>query len=72
MLTRGGVAQWVARLTPNRCGYLSVVSSSPIKGPVVSLSKTLYSHCLVLVVSRNGFERDLHMQIIACFTTKIN
>ena len=30
--------------------------------PVVSLSKKLYSNCLVLVGSRNGFERDLHKQ----------
>ena len=32
---RGGVAQWVARLTSN----VEVVGSSPIKGPVVSVSK---------------------------------
>jgi len=48
------------------------VSSSPIKGPVVSLSKKLYSNCLVLVGSRNGFERDLHKQKIASFTIKLN
>ena len=35
---------------------------APSKGPVVSLSKRLYSNCLVLVGSRNGFERDLHKQ----------
>ena len=29
------------------------------KGPVVSLSKRLYSYCLELVGSRNGFERDI-------------
>ena len=34
---RGGVAQWVARLT----GNVEVVGSKPIKGPVVSLSKKL-------------------------------
>ena len=33
---------------------------APSKATVVSLSKKLYSHCLVLVGSRNGFERDLH------------
>ena len=40
-------------------GCLSVVSSSPIKG---------YPHCLVLVLvgSRNGFEREFHNR------TKIN
>jgi len=32
------------------------------------LSKKLYDNCLVLVGSRNGFERDLHKQTIACFT----
>jgi len=36
-----------------------------------SLSKKLYSHCLVLVGSRNGFKRDLHKQIIACFTIEL-
>ena len=35
---------------------------APPKAPVVSLSKKLYSHCLVLIGSRNGFERDLHKQ----------
>ena len=44
---RGGVAQWVASLTCN----VEVVGSSPIKGPVVSLSKKLYPYCLVLVGS---------------------
>ena len=41
------------------------------KAPAVSLSKKLYSPCLVLVGSRNGFERDLHKQIIACFTIEL-
>ena len=49
-------------------GYLSVVSSNSIKGPVVSLSKKLYSNCLVLVGSRNGFEPDVNKQKNACFT----
>ena len=44
---------------------------APSKAPLVSLSKKLYSHCLVLVGSRNGFERDLHKQILACFTIKL-
>jgi len=45
--------------------------SREFEAPVVSLSKKLYSHCIVLVGSRNGFERDLHKQIIACFTIKL-
>ena len=53
---RGSVAQWVARLTRNR--WMHVRASS--KAPIVSLSENLYSHCLVLVGSRNEFERDLH------------
>ena len=59
---RGGVAQWAPRLTRN----VEVVGSSPSKAPVVSLSKKLYPCCLVLVGSRNGFERDNHNR------TKIN
>ena len=31
---------------------------APSKAPVVSLSKKLYPYCLVLVGSRNRFERD--------------
>ena len=52
-------------------GYLSVVSSSPIKAHVVSLSKKLYSNCLGLVGSRNGFERDLHKQNMSYFTIEL-
>ena len=44
----------------------------PSKAPAVSLSKKLYPHCLLLVGSRNGFERDLHKQIIVCFTIEIS
>ena len=44
---------------------------APSKAPVVSLSKTFYSHCLVLVGSRNGFERDLHEKKCACFTIEL-
>ena len=36
---------------------------APSKAHVVSLSKKLYSNCLVLVGSRNGFEQYLHKQI---------
>jgi len=38
------------------------VSLNPIKGSLVSLSKKHFPHCLVLVGSRNRFERDLHKQ----------
>ena len=44
---------------------------APSNAPVVSLSKKLCSNCLVLVGSRNGFEHDLHKQIIACFTIEL-
>jgi len=37
----------------------------------ISLSKKLYSNCLVLVGSRKRFERDLHKQIIDCFTIEL-
>ena len=43
MSLRGGVVQWVARLTRN----VEALGSSPIKGPDVSLSKKLYPHWLV-------------------------
>ena len=33
------------------------------KAPVVSLSKKLYPYCLVLVGSRNGFERDFTIEL---------
>ena len=54
-----GVAQWVARLTRN----VEVVDSSPIKGTVVYLSKKLYPCCLVLVGSRNVFERNFTIDL---------
>ena len=40
-----------------------VVGSSHIKGPVVSLSNKLYPYCLVLVGSRNGFEREFTIEL---------
>ena len=55
LLSRGGVAQWVARLARN----VEIVSSSP----VVSSSKKLYPYCLVLVGSRNGFECDFTIEL---------
>ena len=64
--------QWVARLTRDR--WISVNREfEPHQRPqlFVSLSKKLYSHCLVLVGSRNRFERDLHKQMIACFTIEL-
>ena len=57
--TKGGVTQWVARLTRN----VEVVGSSPIKAPVVSLSKKRYPYCLVLIGSMNGFERDFTIEL---------
>jgi len=47
---------------------------APSRSPVVSLSKKLYSHCLVLVGSRNGLKRDLHKHKNCLFhnRTKIN
>ena len=36
---------------------------APSKAPVVSLSKKLYSYCLVLVGSRNGFEHDFTIEL---------
>ena len=54
-----------------KCLYLSalllllrLVSNCILYAHVVSGSKTLYPYCLVLVGSRNGFERD--------FTIKLN
>jgi len=43
------------------------------KAPAVSFSKKLYSYCLVLVGSRNGFEHDFtifklkHVKGSCCF-----
>ena len=36
---------------------------APSKAPVVSLSKKLYPYCLLLVCSRNGFEREFTIEI---------
>ena len=38
---------------------------------VYSENNKVTSNCLVLVGSRNGFERDLHNQKMACFTIKL-
>ena len=56
-LTRGGVAQWVARQT--RDGWIPVSREvrAPSKAAVVSLGKNFYSHCLE--------------QVIACFTIEL-
>ena len=59
---RGGVAQWVARLTPDR--WIPVSREFEPQQRLVSLSKKHYPHWLVLVGSRNGFERDLHKQAL--------
>ena len=55
----GGVEQWVARLTRN----VEFEGSSPIKATVVSLSKKFYHCCLLLVGSRNGFKRDITIEL---------
>jgi len=47
----------VARLTRN------AEVRTPSKAPVVSLSKKLYPYCLVLVGSRNGFEREFTTEL---------
>ena len=52
---RGAVG--IARLTCDRC--------------FSEQDTTLYSNCLVLVGSRNEFERDLHKQKITCFTIEL-
>ena len=36
---------------------------APSKSPVVSLSKKFYPYCLVLVGSKNGFERDFTIEL---------
>ena len=36
---------------------------APSESPVVSLSKKLYPYCLVLVGSKNGFERDFTIEL---------
>ena len=54
-----GVAQWVARLTRN----VEVVGSSHIKGPRCFLEQETLPLCLVLVGSRNGFERDFTIEL---------
>ena len=52
---RGGVAQWVARLTRN----VQVVGSSPIKDPRCFLEQETLP-LLVLVGYRNGFECEIN------------
>ena len=69
---RGGVAQWVARLTRDRWIPVSREFEPHQKASVVSLSKKLYYNCSVLVGSRNGFERDLYKPKIACVTIELN
>ena len=59
MYYRGGLVQWVVRLTRNMNG----VGSSPSMAPVVSFSKKIYHYCLVLVGSMNGFERDFIIEL---------
>ena len=60
---RGGVTQWVVRLTRGRWIPASR-EFEPHQRPRCFLEQQLYSLCLVLVGSRNGFERDLHKQLL--------
>ena len=53
------MAHWVASLTRN----VEVMGSSPIKGPHCFLELEFYPYCLVLVGSRNGFERDFTIKL---------
>ena len=53
------MAQWVALLTRIE----EVVGSMSINAPVVPLGKKPYACCLVLVRSRNGFERDFTIEL---------
>ena len=72
----------IARLTRDRWipvsrefePHQSPPVGAPSKPPVDSLSKKLYSNCLVLVGSRNGFERDLHKpkKMLVHNRTKVN
>jgi len=55
---RGGVAEWVVRLTR----IVEVVGSASSKALVVSLSKKRYPYCLVLVGSRNGLDSSVISQ----------
>ena len=54
----GGLAQWVMCLTCTQY----VVNLSPIKGSRYIIEQETLFPCLVLVGSRNGFERDLNRQ----------
>ena len=53
------MAQSVACLTRN----VEVMGSSSIKGRRRFLEQELYPCCLVLVGSRNGFERDITIEL---------
>jgi len=44
--------------------YIDCHKNTIKRAPVVSLSKKLYSHCLALVGSRNGFERKYTICIV--------
>jgi len=50
------MALWLVCLTQNQKMHVGCEFESPSKAHLISLS--LYTHCLVLVDSRNGFEQD--------------
>ena len=52
------------RLTRSRWMPVSREFELKQRPPLFPLSKKLCTHCLVLVGSRNGFERDLHKQTL--------
>ena len=43
--------------------FLIDMSSNPSNSPVVTLSNKRYPYCLLLVGSRNGFERDFTIEL---------
>ena len=62
---------WVAGLTAKWLMPVSCECEPHQKAPVVSLSKKLYSHCLVLVGSRNDLSWIYISQKNACFSIKL-
>ena len=54
-------AAWRSGLHLTR--YVEVVGSSPIKGPHSFFEQETLPLCLVLIGSRNGFERDFTIEL---------
>ena len=66
------VAQWVAHLTHTWWMPVSCAFEHHQRPPVVSLRKKLYPCCIVLVGSRNGFERDFTIKLRALWKIDLN